>query len=348
MKRKVIILFLTAALAASFAACGKKAAKIQTTQYSELVGIAEGSVDFADQDEPQISIKEIRSYVGEDIDYSSGIDVKNVDSYDDFQMWVDATAVDIYTVGKYTATYRFVYDGKEIEKAVSVTILDKEEEGDSINAANSGENQDNSNQGSSSQGSNGNGSSQGSGNNTGDGSGQGSGNSTGDGSGQSGNLAGNGENSNNSDNSGNSGNGDSGVPAENSAGNSGQNTGNNSGNGVQNTAGSNANNSVNGGQNTGNNGGNSNSATTASTPREIVTSKRTAATKTSTIGYTNIELLSGKYVKIKCTSAKYIVSTRTDTSQTVKNDTTYNVSKLIITYNTGAEQILETVETAVK
>lgn len=79
-----------------------------------------------------------------------------------------------------------------------------------------------------------------------------------------------------------------------------------------------------------------------------MTTQRTATKSPSTIGYTNIELLSGNYVKIKCTDAKYIVSTRTDNSQTVKNNQTYNVSKLIITYNTGAEQVLETVEKAVK
>ncbi len=52
-------------------------------------------------------------------------------------------------------------------------------------------------------------------------------------------------------------------------------------------------------------------------------------------------------MKLKCTSARYIVSTRTDESQTVKNDRTYQVSKLVITFNTGEERVLETVEKAV-
>ena len=52
-------------------------------------------------------------------------------------------------------------------------------------------------------------------------------------------------------------------------------------------------------------------------------------------------------MKLKCTSAKYIVSTRTDESDAEKNGKMYHVSKLIITYNTGDEQVLETVEKAV-
>ena len=58
----------------------------------------------------------------------------------------------------------------------------------------------------------------------------------------------------------------------------------------------------------------------------------------------NIELLSGSVVKIKCTSSKYIVSTHTELSTAEKNGVNYNVYKLVVTYNTGAQQVLETYE----
>lgn len=351
MKRRIALIAILCMVAVAGTACHKKESGVKQTQYSNLAGVAEGTIDFKDEKKPDINIKEIRSYVGEEIDYSSGIDVKNVDQFENFQMWVNATEVDIYTAGKYTAVYRFVYDEKELEKAVSVTILEKEKEGGSTvlsqtgngggngtgnntaggNNANDGNNTNNGNSGengNAGNGGNGNAGSAGSGNieqSGEDGNASGSDNNAArnDGNGNSGNTGNGGSgNGGNAGNGGNGGNGNSGNAGNGGSGNSG---GGNAGNG-----------------NSGNSGGNNNPS------REIVTTKRTHTIKPSTIGYTNIELLSGKYVKIKCTSAKYIVSTRTDTSQIEKKGTTYDVSKLIITYNTGAEQILETVETAVR
>lgn len=58
----------------------------------------------------------------------------------------------------------------------------------------------------------------------------------------------------------------------------------------------------------------------------------------------SIELLSGDVVTISCSTNKYIVSTRTDESQVTRNGHNYKVTKLVVIFNTGAEQTLETVE----
>lgn len=308
---------------ASLTGCHKKANPANTIEYSNIMGIAEGTADFKSTDSPEINIKDIKSYVGQEIDYSSGIDVKNVENFDDFQMWVDATGVDIYTAGRYTATYQFVFGEKTLEKTIGITVLDREEVSGGLSAENQGNasnNNSDSNQGSSGI------------DNTGEsGNNQNSGNPPAE---NQGNVSeNNGDNS--SSNQGPSDENHAGVP---NGGSSGENNTGSSNNGSsgENNAGS---------SNGGSSGGNNTEASTEH--REIVTSSQSATKKPSTIGYTNIELLSGKFVKLKCTSARYIVSTRTDESQTVKNDRTYQVSKLVITFNTGEERVLETVEKAI-
>lgn len=308
---------------ASLTGCHKKANPANTIEYSNIMGIAEGTADFKSTDSPEINIKDIKSYVGQEIDYSSGIDVKNVENFDDFQMWVDATGVDIYTAGRYTATYQFVFGEKTLEKTIGITVLDREEVSGGLSAENQG-NASNNN-GDSNQGSSGIDNTGESGNN------QNSGNPPVE---NQGNVSeNNGDNS--SSNQGPSDENHAGVPNGGSSGENNIGSSNNASSGENNTGSS-------------NNGSSGENNTEASTEhREIVTSSQSATKKPSTIGYTNIELLSGKFVKLKCTSARYIVSTRTDESQTVKNDRTYQVSKLVITFNTGEERVLETVEKAI-
>ncbi len=321
---------------ASLTGCHKKANPANTIEYSNIMGIAEGTADFKSTDSPEINIKDIKSYVGQEIDYSSGIDVKNVENFDDFQMWVDATGVDIYTAGRYTATYQFVFGEKTLEKTIGITVLDREEVSGGLSAENQG-NASNNN-GDSNQGSSGIENTGESGNN------QNSGNPPVE---NQGNVSeNNGDNS--SSNQGPSDENHAGVPNGGSSGENNTGSSNNGSSGENNIGSSN--NASSGENNTGssNNGSSGENNTEASTEhREIVTSSQSATKKPSTIGYTNIELLSGKFVKLKCTSARYIVSTRTDESQTVKNDRTYQVSKLVITFNTGEERVLETVEKAI-
>ena len=80
------------------------------------------------------------------------------------------------------------------------------------------------------------------------------------------------------------------------------------------------------------------------TTKVFIPSTSVSETTVTDLGYMYVELLSGSTVRIKVTSARYIVSTRTDVSVVTKKGYTYEVSKLIITFNTGTEQVLETVE----
>ncbi len=57
-----------------------------------------------------------------------------------------------------------------------------------------------------------------------------------------------------------------------------------------------------------------------------------------------IELLSGKKATVPCSTARYIKSTKTDSYNIKKNGNKYQVSELIVVFNTGEEQVLETIQ----
>ena len=348
---KKLLFICAAAFILAFTGCGKEETDETPrtdTSFGAEKGIAAGIADFS-EDEPEISIKNIVTYVGEEIDYSSGIEVSNTERYEDFQMWVDASAVDIHTIGSYEAVYRFIYGDNQKEVKVVVSVIENPNGADEPSGASIA-------MGNSNNGSN-NAENNGSGSNDGNNSNAGNVNGSGSAGGENANGGNNAEGSNGNNNGGSSsGNGN----GENAASNNGSANGNNSGN--SNNAG-NGGCSSNGGSASGNNGssngsnaggsggrnnsGNSGQSSTAQTTtarRQIVTSTGVSSTKSYSLGYMNIELLSGTTVKIKCTSSKYIVSTHTDKSQTTKNGVNYNVYKLIVRYNTGAEQVLETYE----
>lgn len=88
-------------------------------------------------------------------------------------------------------------------------------------------------------------------------------------------------------------------------------------------------------------------ATQPATTQQITTSQTATTTQSQGIPVAKIELLSGEVVSITCTNAKYIVSTRTDVSEVTRDGVKYSVEKLIITYNTGIEQVLETIESKI-
>lgn len=134
-KKRLFLCMLAVMTALSMSACHKKGSKINTLEYSDIIGAAQGTVSFDSDGKLEINIRDIQSYLGVDIDYSSAVEVENADQFEDFQMWVDATGVDIYTVGKYVATYKFIYDGQETEKKVGVTILEKESSGENSNVS---------------------------------------------------------------------------------------------------------------------------------------------------------------------------------------------------------------------
>lgn len=275
------------------AACSKDDVSLPTVSYGPEIGFADGNVDLS-AETPVINISDIKSPVGENIDFLSGVTIANEDDFDDLEIWADASLVDIFTPGNYTATYTFNYDGKSVSKSITVTIFQPETE----QSASVTENEP-----------------------------------------------------------ANGATGETSTTADGGSFSDTQNTttGNNSGN--SNTT-------------TGNNSGNNSTTTTApkptstqkpststqkptstqatSTTRQIITTMGNETTESKNIGNYTIELLSGKTITIRNTTAKYIVSTKTDVSTTTRNGKTYRVSSLIITYNTGATQILETVEERIK
>ena len=323
MKRLIKKSFAVLSVAALvLTGCGK-----EDTQYGNEIGTVDGKINF-DGTEPEIALSNIKSYVGEEIDFLSGIEVGNIDENKDMETWVDSSLVDIFTPGDYKATYTIKYEGKEYTKDIVVTIIAKENSGES-NAVSKDNSQETTANGNESV-PNGNGSQ----NNT----------NTPDGNGSQSNTNtpnGNGSQSNTNTPNGNSGQNNTNIPNGNGSQN---NTNTSNGNGSQNTTSK---------PNSGNQSNNKPQPTTKNTnqttaKRQIVTSSGNATTAYQELGYYSIELLSGKTVKLKGSTSKYIVSTHTDISYVTKNNNKYKVSKLIVNFNDGTSRVLETVEEKVQ
>lgn len=287
-----------------FAGCSEKTdIPDVTVSYGPEVGFADGNVDLSG-DTPVIDISDIKSPVGANIDFLSGVNVANEDLFDDLEIWVDASTVDIFTPGNYTATYTFNYDGKSVSKAVTVTIIASDTEQSASDTA--GGSAGNTNSGGSSSG-----------------------------------IVSSGGNSSGGQQTSSVTIVNTTVPGQTSADNPVNPSDVNNSSEITTT------------QNTGDN-----QTTSASnepqqpdaptTTRQIVTTSGDSSTENKNIGNYTIELLSGKTITIKNTTSNYIVSTRTDVTTTTRNDKTYRVSTLVITYNTGVEQILETLEERIK
>ncbi len=329
MKRIILSILLCVITFSLYAcSCGGE----EKVEYSKEEGVAEGTVDLSG-DKPKISISNIKAKVGTDIDYLSGVVIEDEEKYEDLKVWVDASNVDIDEPGDYKAKYTFEYDGKKIEHEITVTIIADTEQSaaDVANNAQEGgaEGGDNANAGIDN-------------------------GYVGDsnvGNSNVGNDVDNGDVNNNQDvNIGDNG-AQNQVPIVNDGGNGENVVANTTNNVVQNTPATQS--------TTKNQGGSANTQATQATTktpsaggsttqttgkRQMITSAASGTTAAQNIGYSYIELLSGSTISIKSTTAKYIVSTRTDVSYKTKNDVKYKVSKLIITYNTGDERTLETVE----
>ena len=323
MKRLIKKSFAVLSVAALvLTGCGK-----EDTQYGNEIGTVDGKINF-DGTEPEIALSNIKSYVGEEIDFLSGIEVGNIDENKDMETWVDSSLVDIFTPGDYKATYTIKYDGKEYTKDIVVTIIAKENSGES-NAVSKDNSQETTANGNESV-PNGNGSQ----NNT----------NTPDGNGSQSNTNtpnGNGSQSNTNTPNGNGSQSNTNTPNGNGSQN---NTNTSNGNGSQNTTSK---------PNSGNQSNNKPQPTTKNTnqttaKRQIVTSSGNATTAYQELGYYSIELLSGKTVKLKGSTSKYIVFTHTDISYVTKNNNKYKVSKLIVNFNDGTSRVLETVEEKVR
>lgn len=303
MKRLIKKSFAVLSVAALvLAGCGK-----EDTQYGNEIGTVDGKINF-DGTEPEIVLSNIKSYVGEEIDFLSGIEVGNIDENKDMETWVDSSLVDIFTPGDYKATYTIKYEGKEYTKDIVVTIIAKENSGESNGTPkdNSQETTANGNENVP----NGNGSQ----NNT---------NTPDRNDSQSNTNTPNGNGSQDTTSKPNSGNQSDNKPQPTTKNTNQPTTKNTNQTTTKNT-----------------------NQTTAK--RQIVTSSGNATTAYQELGYYSIELLSGKTVKLKGSTSKYIVSTHTDISYVTKNNNKYKVSKLIVNFNDGTSRVLETVEEKVQ
>lgn len=309
--KKIVLIALMMLTGVMLFACKDKDEEIV---YNKEEGVASGTVELSGK-EPKISISNIKAKKGTDIDYLSGVVIEDEDQYEDLKVWVDASAVDIYEPGSYKAKYTFEYDGKSITHEIVVTIIDEQIEesaGDTVATPNPDNGNDVGNVGNETQTT-------------------------------KQNIV-----DNETDTTKQS-------VVDNETDTTKQNV-------VDNETGTTKQNSTTGTTKpqatttksqatttkpqttTTKQQTTSNNSNTETTKRELITSTGNTTTKVVNIGYAYIELLSGSTVSIKTTTAKYIVSTRTDVSYTTKNGVDYKVSKLIITYNTGEERTLETVE----
>lgn len=336
MKRNLLKYTCYAALSTSIlaatifsAACSNAEVPKMTVSYGPEIGFADGNVNLSGET-PVINISDIKAEVGTNIDYLSGITVENEADFPDLEIWVDASLVDIFTPGDYKATYTFVFGDQSVSKEITVTLIEVEQSASEV-ASNTEDDAD----------------------------------------------------TDNNANTPNTNTSESETTSRVSDNSTTVNTGNSNGGSNQSTTKPTSNNNNNNNSTTNNNSSattQNNSSTkpaatttqptTSSTKppvtttapttkpvatttkptttRQIITTKANSTTESKSIGNYTIELLSGKNITIKNTTAKYIVSTRTDVTTVEEDGKTYRISKLIITYNTGFEQILETVKERIK
>lgn len=305
---------ITAAVLASaclFIACSNKPdLPTASHSYGPELGLASGNVDLS-SDSPDINISDIKSPVGENIDFLSGVTVMNEDAYEDLEIWADASTIDIFTPGDYTVVYTFNYGGNTISKDVKVTIFEPEENEPELSdtiAESSDSNDTNETETHSSKPT----------------------------STTKNEVSSNDKATSTQETTSKSNTGNSTEPTTSTTKPTPE----------QSTKPTTTTKPISTTKPTGTTKPTSGQTTTKkeNTTREIITTKGNQTTANKHIANYTIELLSGKTITIKNTTSKYIVSTRTDTSIVTKNGSKYKVSKLIIRYNTGAEQILEVVE----
>ncbi len=322
--KKIILVTFVCMMALGLFACKGKDKKIE---YNDKEGEASGSV-VLEGDDPDIKITNIKAKVGTDIDYLSRVVVEDEDKFDDLEVWVDASAVDIYEPGDYKAKYTFKYNGKSVEHFITVTIVEGEGEdsaGDSNNA------QSNTSKNDSAQGNDG-----------------------------ANDNVGNNQESQTTQNVA-----DNDVPNENAGTTKPTSTTKpvtttkqNNTTSKQNVTTTKQNATTKPATTTTKQNATTKPTTTTkpvattsgsdssseTTRKQLITSAGNTTTKLADIGYAYIDLLSGSTVSIKSTTERYILLTRTDVTYITKNGVDYKVSKLVIRYNTGEERTLETVE----
>jgi len=254
--------------------------------------------------EPIVNLNDITSYVGESIDFLSEISISCPDDKI-YSLYVDATSVDIWTPGTYGATYELTVDDILYTYDVNVYIIEYVTQVEDSAADTVALDSDEAEDETVSADS------------------------------DSGSDSSNSETSNS--NTSNSVSSNSGSTAATTV--SGSSV---SGSSTTVTTTTQSSNSSNTSQTTTKASSISATTTTRATRTYVASSTTQAATETQVLNYAKVELLGGGTIQIKQTTGRYIVSTRTDITYQTSGSVTYEISKLIVTYSTGAEQTLET------
>jgi len=339
-------------------ACSGPEMPKMTVSYGPEIGFADGNVNLSGST-PNINISDIRAEVGMNIDYLSGVIVQNEDEFEDLEIRVDASMVDIFTPGNYKVVYTFLFGDNTVSKEITVTLFENEQsasDSDSVPDNNVTTKKPTSgNTSSDKEASDKETSTTIAGNNekptpTKD-------NTSSSSKPTSGNDVGTTKPTTSADKTDTTKptvNDSTTTPTTSTRPPVNDNTTNPIATSDSTTTTkpipptSNSNISTPTPSETTSNNSGSESSDSTTTTREIITTTGDKTTESKNIGNYTIELLSGKTITIKNTTSRYIVSTRTDVEMVEENGYTYKISKLIITYNTGFGQILETIKDRVK
>ncbi len=318
----------TAALMTVFVstACSGPEMPKMTVSYGPEIGFADGNVNLSGT-EPIINISDIKAEVGMNIDYLSDVVIQNEEEFTNLEIRVDASMVDIFTPGNYKVIYTFLFNDNLVSKEITVSLFESEKSTSKESTSTSKKPTDHvmseSNETSTTR------------------------------LDESSNTNNTTKPTPTTSNSGSSTTKPTNTTSNNSSSTTKptNTTSNNSSSTTKptNTTSNNSSSTTKPTTTTSNNSANTTKPTDDSTTtREIITTTGNETTEQKNIGNYTIELLSGKTITIKNTTKRYIVSTRTDVEIIEENGYTYRVSKLIITYNTGFGQILETIKDRIK
>lgn len=114
--RKYVLCTLCILLVLLVAACGK-----HTEEQPNVTGQAEGTVDFTGET-PKIDIGNVFAYIGQEIDYTTGLEYLLGDAY--FEVQVNAADVRGDKPGTYDVDYTFQYGNETYSDTIQVTILE--------------------------------------------------------------------------------------------------------------------------------------------------------------------------------------------------------------------------------
>lgn len=121
---KKYVIYSLCVLLIMLVACGRK----NDGEQPNVTGQVEGRVDFTTET-PKVEIGNVFAYIGEDIDYTNGLELLLGDAY--FEVQVNAADVRLDKPGTYDVEYTFQYGNETYLETIQVTILEKEQQNSS-------------------------------------------------------------------------------------------------------------------------------------------------------------------------------------------------------------------------